>query len=176
MLKKGVSNRTVGLALLAVGLAIGAGLVITLNLAYDVLTPHTVTTTWTETSIVVIKVPGTFTTTTVFAQVEASATSCAWSGSHEYCEIVLKNSGNMVTTASGNCTLSYGGREYAGFTGPTQAYAASPGAPQQLVPGISVTTYCQGATGGAAGAGIQVTGSIFLAYGTEVGFTANASS
>jgi len=175
-LKKGVSGKTTGLALVVIGLAIGAGLVFTLNFAYDVLTPRTITTTWTETSIVVITVPGTFTTTTSYAQIEANVTSCGWSGSHEQCEVVLKNFGNLGTATSGNCTLSYAGHAYTGFTGPTQASATSPGAAQQLIPGNSVTSYCQAATGGAAGTEAQVTGSILLADGVDVEFSGTASS
>jgi hypothetical protein len=157
------------------GLVIGGGLVFTLNFVYDVLTPRTITTTWTETSIVVITIPSTI-TTTGYAQIEPSVTSCAWNGAHEFCVVVLKNFGNMGTATSGNCSLSYGGSTYAGYTGPTQASAAHPGAAQQLVPGSTVTTYCQASAGGAAGAAAQVNGSIALANGATVSFSTTASS
>ena len=174
-MNKGVPSRTVGLALLVIGLAIGAGLVFTLNFAYDVLTPRTLTTTWTETSIVVITVPGSFTTAGQ-AQIEANVTSCGWSGTHEYCEVALTNTGNLGTATTGNCSLSYGGHSYPGYTGPTVASSTSPGAPQQLIPGKSPTVYCQASTGGAAGSSVLVTGKILLADGTSALFFGIASS
>jgi len=175
-MRRGVSSKGIGLTLLVMGLVIGAGLVFTLDYAYDVLTPRTLTTTWTDTSFVVITVPGPVTTTTGYANVQASVPSCLWSGSHEFCEVVLTNSGNLGTATSGNCSLMYGGRIYSGYTGPTQASAASPGAPQQLVPGGTATTYCRASTTAAAGVGAQVIGSIFLADGASAIFTATAAS
>jgi hypothetical protein len=80
------------------------------------------------------------------------------------------------TATSGNCTLSYGGQTYGGYTGPTQASATAPGTPQQLIPKAAPTTYCQASSGGAAGAGTQVTGSILLADGAQVQFATAASS
>jgi hypothetical protein len=175
-LRKGAPGKFVGLVLLFMGLAIGAGLVFTLNYTYDVLTPRTITTTWTATSIVVITIPTVLTSTTVYTQIQASVTSCQWGGSHEYCDVVLKNTGNLGTASTGNCSLSYGGHTYSGNTGPTLASATSPGAPQQLTPGVSRTTYCLASTGQAAGAGVQVNGSILLADGAVASFSANASS
>jgi hypothetical protein len=175
-LRARASSKTTGLALLVIGLTIGAGLVFTLNYTYEVLSPRTITTTWTETSIVVITIPTVITSTTVYVQIQASVTSCQWSGSHEYCEVVLKDSGNLGTATIGNCSLSYGSHTYAGYTGPTLTSAAPPGTPQQLVPGSSRTSYCQASSGGAAGAGTQLTGTVLLGDGAEVGFSADASS
>jgi hypothetical protein len=171
-----MSSRTAGLALLVAGLAIGAGLVFTLNYTYDVLTPRTITTVFTMTSIVVITVPGPIKTTTGYAEVQTAVTTCLWSGTHEYCEVVLTNSGNLGTATTGNCSLSYGGHVYPSYTGPTLKSAISPGAPQQLIPGGSPTTYCEAFTGEAAGAGAQVTGTILLANGADAQFSAVASS
>lgn len=168
-------DKSAGLAILVIGLAIGAGLVFTLNYTYDVLTPRTITTTWTETSFVVVTIPGTLTSTTYFAQIQASVLSCGWSGSSEYCEVSLINSGNLVTSTTGNCNLTYSGQTNRGYTGPTLDSAASPGAPQQLVPGGTVGTYCQASSGGAAEAGAAVTGSIVLAYGVEAVFSGTAT-
>jgi len=175
-LKPGGSNRAAGLAILVIGLVIGAGLFLTLDFTYDVLTPRTITTTWTVTSIVVITLPTVITTTTVYSRVNASATACQWSGSQEYCQVVLENSGSSGTATTGNCTLSYGGYSYEGHTGPTTASATPPGAPQQLIPGNSVTAYCQSVDGRAAGSGAQIIGFIPLADGTEASFSATASS
>ena len=152
-----------------IGLAIGAGLVFTLNYAYDVLTPHTAT------SIIVITVPTIITSTAVYAQIQATVTSCQWSGTHEYCEVVLENPGSLITATTGNCSLSYGSHTYAGYTGPTLGSAASPGAPQQLIAGGRTTSYCQASSGESAGAGEQVTGTILLADGGEAVFSAAAS-
>ena len=175
-MQKGVSRRTTGVVLLVFGLAIGAGLVFTLSYTYDVLAPRTITTTWTKLSIVVITVPGAVTTSTGYVQIQASVTTCGWSGTHEYCEIVLNNLGTLNTATTGNCTMSYGSQSYTGYTGPTAATASSPGAPQQLVAGISRISYCQVSAEGAAGAGTQVTGSVILADGGSVEFVATASS
>jgi len=169
-LKAEGSRRTVGLALLVIGLAIGAGLVFTLNYAFDVLTPHTVT------SVFVITVPTTITSTAVYAQIQATVTSCQWTGSHEYCEIVLENPGDLVTATTGNCSLSYGGHTYTGYTGPTLGSAASPGAAQQLIAGGKATAYCQASSGEPAGAGEQVIGAIPLTDRGEAVFSAGASS
>lgn len=170
------SGKTVGLVLLVMGLVIGAGLVFTLNYTYDVLTPRTVTTTWTKTSIVVITIPTVITSTTVYVQIQAAVTSCQWSSSREYCELSLNDTGNLGTATTGNCSLSYGSHTYAGYTGPSLGSAASPGSPQQLIPGGSTTTYCQASNGVAAGAGRQVTGTVALADGGEAAFSAVASS
>ena len=170
-----VKGKSAGLALLVIGLAIGAGLVFTLNYTFDVLTPRTITTTWVETSFVIITLPATVTSSTAYAQISASVTTCQWSGSDEYCEVGLMNSGEAGTATTGNCSLTYGGKTYAGYTGPTLATAVSPGGPQQLIPGSNRTTYCQASTGGEAEAGEQVTGSIHLANGGEALFSATAS-
>jgi len=169
-LKAEGSRKTVGLALLVIGLAIGAGLAFTLSYAYGVLTPHTVT------SVVIITVPTIITSTAVYAQIQATVTSCQWSGTYEYCEVVLENPGSLVTATTGNCSLSYGGHTYAGYTGPTLGSAASPGAPQQLIPGGRAITYCQASSGESAGAGEQVTGTIPVGDGGEAVFSAAASS
>ena len=174
-MSKGVSGKSTGLALLVIGLVIGAGLVFTLSYTYDVLTPRTVTTTWVETSFVIITIPAPINSTASHAQIEASVTACQMSGSHEYCEVALTNSGDLGTATSGNCSLTYGGQTYAGYTGPTLATATAPGAPQQLISGATRTAFCQTSTGVAAGAGTQVTGSIFLADGNEAGFVGIAS-
>ena len=174
-LSRGVSGRSVGLTLLVIGLVIGAGLVVSLNYVYDFMTPRTVTTTWVETSFVILTMPGTTNSTIAKAQVQANVTSCQWSGSHEYCEVALTNSGNLVTATMGNCSLTYGGQTNAGYTGPTLASAISPGSPQQLIPGSTRTTYCQASVGGAADAGAQVTGSILLTDGTRAAFSGTAS-
>lgn len=173
-MKKGASGRSVGLALLVIGLAIGAGLVFTLNYTYDVLSPRTYTSIWTKTSIVVITIPGPISTSTGFVQISASVTSCQWSGSHEYCEVTLTNSGSLGTATTGNCSLNYGNQTYKGNTGPTLGSASSPGAPQQLISEGSATTYCQASVGGAAVAGSQVTGMILLADGGQAIFSGTA--
>ena len=170
-----MSGRSVGLTLLVIGLVIGAGLVVSLNYVYDFLTPRTVTTTWVETSFVIMTMPGTTNSITVKVQVHANVTSCQWSGSNEYCEVALTNSGNLGTATTGNCSLTYGGQTHAGYTGPTLVGAISPGAPQQLIAGNTRTTYCQASAGGAAGAGDQVTGLILLADGTGAAFFGTAS-
>ena len=170
-----VSGRSIGLSLLVIGLVIGAGLVISLNYIYDVLTPRTVTTTWVETSFVILTMPGTISSTTGYVQVQAIVTTCQWSGSHEYCEVALTNSGNMGMATTGNCSLTYGGQTHAGYTGPTLASATSPGGPQQLMPGGTRMTYCQASAGAAAGGGVDVTGVILLADGVEAVFSATAS-
>ena len=175
-MKTKVSGKTTGLILLVFGLIIGAGLVFTLNFTYDVLTPRTITTTWTMTSFVVLTVPGPVTTSTGYVVIQVSVASCVWSGSREYCEMVLNNSGTLGTATTGNCTMSYGTHTYEGYAGPTTTFASSPGAPQQLPPGSSRTTYCQTSAGVAAGAGAQVTGSVILAGGASVEFAATASS
>ena len=175
-MKTGASRRTAGLAILVIGLAIGAGLVFTLNYTYVVLRPRTITTTWTVTSIVVITLPTVITSTMVYPQVQATGTACQWGGSQEYCQVVLKNSGTLGTATAGNCSLFYGGRSYEGYTGPTAASAVSPGAPQQLIPASSVTAYCQVTNSEAAGAGVQVTGYVLLADGNDAFFSAIASS
>jgi len=159
-----------------IGLAIGAGMVFTINYTYVVFTPRTITTTWTVTSIVVITLPTVITSTMVYPQVQATTAACQWSGPLEYCQVVLKNSGNLGTATTGNCSLFYGGRSYDGYTGPTPASAVSPGAPQQLIPAASVTTYCQATTSEAAGVGVQVTGYVLLADGNDAFFSAIASS
>jgi hypothetical protein len=174
-LSKVVFGKSVGLAILVIGLAIGAGLVFTINYAYDVLTPRTITTTWTLTSFVVITIPGTITSTSSTAQIESGVTSCGWSGSSEYCEVSLSNTGTLVTATTGNCNMTYEGQTYRGYTGPTPGSASSPGAPQQLIPGKSVTTYCQASNGGKPVAGTQVTGTVFLADGGEAAFSGVAS-
>ena len=171
------TTKAAGLAILVMGLAIGAGLTFTLSFAYGVISIHTVTTTYIETSIVVITVP-TFisTTTTASPRIQVSAASCEWGGAHEYCDVVLSNPGNLGTATTGNCSLTFGGQTYAGYTGPSEGSAVSPGYSQQLVPGGSPTVYCQASAGGAAGGGAQVTGSILLATGGDVPFNATASS
>jgi len=175
-MKTGAPSRTAGLAVLVIGLAIGAGLAFTLNYTYVVLNPRTITTTWTATSIVVITLPTIITSTTVYPQVRVTSTQCQHSGSQEYCQVVLKNSGNLGTATTGNCSLFFGAHSYEGYTGPTPASAMSPGAPQQLVPGTPVTTYCQATTDEAASAGAQVTGFVLLADGNDAFFSAIAIS
>ena len=174
-MKREGSRKRAELALLAIGLAFGAGLTVTLGFTYDVLTQRTVTTTYTMTSFVVITVPGTVTTTALYAQIQASVVSCLWSGSDEYCEVTLTNSGNLMTATDGNCSLTYSGQTYAGHTGPTLNSSASPGAPQQLIPGKSVAVYCQASSSGIAAAGAQVTGSISLSDGGAAVFSGTAA-
>jgi hypothetical protein len=176
-MRVGASGRSAGLALLVAGLAIGGALTFTLSYVYGVLTPRTETTTVTVNSIVIITVPTVITSTNSgYVQVDANVTSCQWSGSHEFCEVTLHNVGTLDTATSGNCSLNYGSYTFNGFTGPTRLSAASPGAPQQLIPGGTTTSYCQASAGEAAGAGVQVTGSIFLADGADALFTGTASS
>ena len=174
-MSKGASGKSAGLALLVIGLAIGAGLVFTLNYTFDVLTPKTITTTWVETSFVTLTIPATTNSTSSHAQIEAILTSCQRSGSQEYCEIALTNSGSLVTATSGNCSLTFGGQLHEGYTGPSLATATAPGAPQQLMPEATRSTFCQASNGPAAGAGTQVTGTILLADGDELGFAGTAS-
>jgi hypothetical protein len=176
LLSRAAAGRSAALALLVIGLAIGAGLVFTLNYTYDVLTPRTITTTFVVTSFVILTMPALNTSTSGFVQIQASTTTCQWTGSHEYCEVDLRNSGNLVTATTGNCSMIYRGNTLAGYTGPTLATATAPGGPQQLIPGTTRTAYCQASTGGAAGAGTQVTGTILLANGGEAIFSGNATS
>ncbi|HXX72938.1 MAG TPA: archaellin/type IV pilin N-terminal domain-containing protein, partial [Candidatus Acidoferrales bacterium] len=57
---------------------------------------------------------GTFTST---AQVQASVTSCVQNaGGDELCNLVLTNSGNANTATTGSCSLTFGGKTYAGTT------------------------------------------------------------
>ena len=175
-MKKERSIKTAGLVLLVAGLAIGAGLTFTLSYAYGVLTPRTLTTTETVDKIVVITVPSVVSTTSGSAVVAANATSCQSSGGNEFCEVSLVNSGTAGTATTGNCSLTFGGHTYVGYTGPTRSSAVPPGAAQQLIAGGSADVYCQASAGGAAGSGTEVTGNIALTDGVAATFSKTASS
>ena len=174
-MQKGRSGKTVGLALLVIGLAIGGGLTFTFSYAYGVLSERTVTVTSTLTSFDIITIPTIITTTVGYAVVQANLTQCQGSGSGEYCEVVLTNTGSLLTATAGNCSLTYGGQTNGGYTGPTPDSAVSPGVPQQLIPGGTRVTYCVTANVGAAAPGAQVTGAIFLASGGKAFFSGAAS-
>jgi len=119
---------------------------------------------------------GTFTST---ARVQASVTSCVLNGAapnHEYCNLILTNSGNANTNAVGACSLTFGGASYGGYSAATLAAAVSPGAAVTITAGSSATLICQAGSGGGAGAGSQVTGSVILANGGNALFSATATS
>ena len=181
-MRRALSGQAMGAALLVVGLAIGAGLVYVTTYVNGVPTKSvTLTTTQVSTSVTTQTTTETVTETNPFggsvgvAQVSATVTSCQWSGTHEYCEVGLTNSGSIDVATTGACSLDYGGQTYGGYTGPSLAAAVSPGASQQIVVGGSVTGNCQGSSGGAAVAGVQVTGTISLENGGEALFSGTAS-
>lgn len=163
-----------GVALIVIGMVIGAGVALTVTYAEGGLGARTsiITRTFTSVSIVTM-----FTTSQVlYAQITSTAIACKWNGSQEYCQVTISNSGNLGTATTGLCTLTYGGHAYAGYTGPTLATAVSPGLPQQLIPGGSVGVYCRGSGGEAAGAGVQILGTFPLANGGQTIFSVNATS
>jgi hypothetical protein len=169
-----MSNQASGIALLAMGIVIGVSLVFVTTHLSAGAAPRTVTTT--ATHILIITQTVSVVQTVSYVHVSATVDSCQWGGTREYCEVVLSNSGNANTATSGTCSLTYGGQTFSGYTGPTLGSAVSPGAPQQLVPGDSPTVYCQGTGGGAAGAGVQVEGSVLLTNGDSVVFLTTALS
>jgi hypothetical protein len=175
-MRTAMSGEATGAALLIVGLVIGAGLVLVVTYVNGGPTPRTVTVTTTETTILVYTLTNTFRTTASFVTVTATVTSCQWSGTHEYCEIVLSNTGNSNTATTGNCSMSYGSKTYVGYTGPTLASSVSPGAAQQLISGGSATVYCQASSGEAAGSGVMVNGTLSMGYGGVALFSGSASS
>ena len=107
---------------------------------------------------------GTFTST---AQVQASVTQCvSVAGPHEQCTLVLTNSGNANTQTTASCSLTYLGGTSTGTV--TNGGTIAPGTP---LTGVLCTS-----AGGAAGAGVQVTGSVILANGGNALFSATATS
>jgi len=115
---------------------------------------------------------GTFTST---ARVQASVTNCSWNGSNEVCTLILTNSGNANTQTSGSCQLTYGGGAKAGESSNVNPPVSA--VVQTITAGTtSTTSYCMALTGAAAGAGVQVTGSVVLANGGNALFAATASS
>ena len=156
------------------GMAVGAIVSLSVTYAEGGLGARTYTTTifFTTVSIYTIYTPSEVS----YAQITATVTSCQWGGSQEYCQVVVSNSGNLGTATTGTCVLNYGSNAYSGYTGPSLASAVSPGAPQQLVPGGSLTVYCQASAGIAAGAGTPMMGDFALADGGQAVFSANATS
>jgi len=169
----GVSPNT-GVALIVIGMAVGAVVSLTVTYAEGGLGARTFTTTsvFTTVSLYTVYVSSEVS----FAQITATVTTCQWGGSQEYCEVVVSNTGNLGTATTGLCVLNYGGNAYAGYTGPSLATAVSPGGPQQLVPGGSRTVYCQASAGVAAGAGTPLMGDFALADGGQAVFSTNATS
>jgi len=114
---------------------------------------------------------GTFTST---ARAQASVTNCSWNAANEVCTLILVNSGNANTATTGSCSLSYKGTtnsgESSGVNPPVAPVA------QAVNSGATVTVYCMGLTGAAAGAGTQITGSVILSNGANTLFSATAFS
>jgi hypothetical protein len=156
------------------GMAVGALVALTVTYADGGLGARTftVTRTFTTISLFTVYVPS----TALYAQITTTVTACQWSGSLEYCQVVVSNTGSLGTATTGQCVLNYGSHAYAGYSGPTLASAVSPGSPQQLLPGGSATVYCQASGGVAAGAGAQLTGTLTLSDGGEAIFSVNATS
>jgi hypothetical protein len=176
-MRKAMSNQMAGIALLIMGIAIGMGLVfVTTHLNGGPTTTRTVTVATTATHILIITQTVSAVQTVSYAPVSATVVTCQWNGAQEYCEMILSNAGNTNTATTGECSLTYGGQTFSGYTGPTIASAVSPGTPQQLVSGGSPTVYCQALGGGAAGPDVQVTESVLLANGADVMFYGTSSS
>jgi len=116
---------------------------------------------------------GTFTST---AQVQASVTSCVAStvANQEDCTLILTNSGNAATSTTTACSLTFKGATYSGYV--SVAGNAAVGA-SIAVPVGSTSAHCTSAGApAAAGAGVQVTGSVVLTNGGNALFSAVASS
>jgi flagellin-like protein len=115
---------------------------------------------------------GLFGSFTSSANVSASVTSCQFS-THEICDLSLINSGSANTGAS-SCSMTYGGATYSGtvtlFSDPALSTAAA-----NIKAGVTTYGICT-STGGAAGAGVTVTGSLSTTNGGSVPFTGTAVS
>ena len=167
-------SATTGVALIVIGMVIGVVVAFTVTYAEGGLGARTYTVLVTLTSVSVSTV---FTSSgPSSALISATVTTCQWNGSQEYCEVDVSNSGNLGTATIGQCTMTYGGHAYTGYSGPTLPSAVSPGLPQQLIPGGSVTVYCRGSGGEAAGAGTPLIGGFPLADGRQAFFSANTTS
>jgi archaeal type IV pilus assembly protein PilA len=116
---------------------------------------------------------GLFGSFTSSANVSASVTSCQYNGTHEICDLSLINSGSANTGAS-SCSMTYGGATVSGtvtlFSDPALSTAAA-----NIKAGVTTYGICT-STGGAAGAGVRVTGSISTTNGGSVPFTGTAVS
>jgi flagellin-like protein len=111
---------------------------------------------------------GTFTST---AQVQASVTSCTYTGASptgtEACNLILTNSGNANTVATTSCSLTYGGVTHTGVTsGPATTI---------ITAGQTAAAICTGPVGAAPTVGSQISGSVILTNGGNALFTATAS-
>jgi FlaG/FlaF family flagellin (archaellin) len=122
---------------------------------------------------------GLFGSFTSIARVQASVTSCRLNGAapfHEYCLIILTNTGNSNTIAIGACDLTFGGYTVSGYSGSTLAQAVPPGTSATISADGSTVVYCQAGRGSGAGAGVEITGSVVMANGGDAMFTATAST
>ena len=117
---------------------------------------------------------GTFTNT---AQVQASVTSCVAStvATQEDCTLVLTNSGNAATSTTTACSLTYKGATYSGFVS-AAGNSAGPGASIALPVGTTAAHCTSAGAPAAAGAGVQVTGTVVLTNGGNALFAATATS
>ena len=126
----------------------------------------------TETSTTTLTITTTLTTNpagggTSTAQVQASATSCSYAATIETCNVVLTNSGNANTDTTGSCSLTYGGKIYSSTVDGGGIVAADG----------SLNITCSNQAGSpAAGAGVQITGVIYLSNGRNPPFSVTASS